>query len=320
MTRGIDIFGDVHGEARALTAALEALGYARRGDVHRHPDGRQALFLGDLIDRGPGSRAVIDIVRPMLNAGEARCILGNHEVNAVHWGVPRPDAPGQVMRGGVPAHLRQHGAFLSEYGGEGDPALAADRAWMAGLAPCLDLGELRAVHACWQGAEALLAATGPDGALTPQAWLRAGTPGDPLHLAAETAIKGAEAPLPTGVTFHDKDGNERRAARLRWWVAAPRNWAEAVIAPPEACAALDAALPPPRMAPRAEGPPVVFGHYWLTPRAGRPWLTAPDAVCLDFSVAKGGLMGVYRWDGEGALSPDRLFGVSAGGAIRRATT
>ena len=47
------------------------------------------------------------------------------------------------------------------------------------------------------------------------------------------------------------------------------------------------------------------------------WLTAPDAACLDFSVAKGGLMGVYRWDGEAALTPDRLIGVDAEGAVRR---
>lgn len=318
MFRGIDIFGDVHAEIGALSAALTALGYVRRGGVHRHPEGRRALFLGDLIDRGPGSRAVIAIVRAMVAQEEACCILGNHELNAVHWGVPRPDAPGQVMRGGHPAHLRQHAAFLGEYDGADDPALTQDRAWMAGLAPCLDLGGLRAVHACWDGAATLLAACGPDGAWPQTAWHRAGTPGDPLYVAAEAAIKGAEAPLPDGVHFRDKDGNIRRAARLRWWVDAPRNWAEAVIAPPEACAALDAALPPPRAVRRGDGPPVFFGHYWLTPRGGRPWLTVPDAACLDFSVAKGGLMGVYRWDGEVALSPDRLIGVAADGSVRRA--
>jgi hypothetical protein len=231
MTHGIDIFVDIHGEAGALRAGLAVLGCERLGDVHRHPGGRRTLFLGDLIDRGRDSRGVIAIVRPMLAAGEALSILGNHELNAVHWGVPRPDAPGLTMRGGSVAHRRQHGAFLAEYDGAPD-ALATDRAWLAGLAPCLDLGGLRAVHACWDGAAAdgLLAAT-TGGALTPAAWRDAGVPGTALRAAVDTAIKGAEITLPHGATFCDKDGNLRDAARLRWWEQAPRSWADAVIAP-----------------------------------------------------------------------------------------
>jgi Calcineurin-like phosphoesterase len=56
-----DIIGDIHGCFDELTRLLEALGYQKGGaapDVEpwRHPDGRKAVFLGDLVDRGPGIR------------------------------------------------------------------------------------------------------------------------------------------------------------------------------------------------------------------------------------------------------------------------
>jgi hypothetical protein len=51
---------------------------------------------------------------------------------------------------------------------------------------------------------------------------------------------------------------------------------------------------------------VFFGHYWLQ---GTPQLLQPHAVCLDYSVAKGGQLVGYRWDGEAVLSADKLVWV-----------
>ena len=47
-----DLIGDTHGHADALQKLLEQLGYAKQKGVYRHPE-RQAIFLGDFIDRGP---------------------------------------------------------------------------------------------------------------------------------------------------------------------------------------------------------------------------------------------------------------------------
>jgi hypothetical protein len=52
--------------------------------------------------------------------------------------------------------------------------------------------------------------------------------------------------------------------------------------------------------------PVFFGHYWLN---DRPRITAPNAACLDFSVAKKGYLTAYRWSGEVELLPDSLVSV-----------
>lgn len=49
--------------------------------------------------------------------------------------------------------------------------------------------------------------------------------------------------------------------------------------------------------------PIFFGHYWLK---GKPELGSPSICCLDFSVAKGGYLTAYRYDGEQSLSADKL--------------
>jgi protein phosphatase len=84
-----DIIGDVHGCGDELEALLTTLGYEiveRRdgtgldaGPVYRHPDGRQAMFVGDLVDRGPRVLDTLRIVRNMVDAGSGWCVMGNHE-------------------------------------------------------------------------------------------------------------------------------------------------------------------------------------------------------------------------------------------------
>jgi protein phosphatase len=84
-----DIVGDVHGCADELEALLGELGYevgARTegnglaaGPMYRHPGGRMAVFLGDLVDRGPRVLDTLRIVRNMVEAGAALCVMGNHE-------------------------------------------------------------------------------------------------------------------------------------------------------------------------------------------------------------------------------------------------
>jgi polynucleotide kinase-phosphatase len=78
-----DIIGDVHGCFDELHALLTKLGYeitATNGDVHgRHPEGRKAVFLGDLVDRGPKVPEVLKLVMSMTAAGAALAVPGNHD-------------------------------------------------------------------------------------------------------------------------------------------------------------------------------------------------------------------------------------------------
>jgi protein phosphatase len=75
-----DIIGDVHGCSRELTELLTTLGYEPGpGGVFRHPRGRTAVFLGDLVDRGPDAPGVLRTVMEMVESGAALCVPGNHE-------------------------------------------------------------------------------------------------------------------------------------------------------------------------------------------------------------------------------------------------
>jgi protein phosphatase len=74
-----DVVGDVHGCHAELIALLERLGYVREDGVFRHPAGRTAVFVGDLVDRGPATPDVLRTVMAMVEAGSALCVPGNHE-------------------------------------------------------------------------------------------------------------------------------------------------------------------------------------------------------------------------------------------------
>lgn len=78
-----DIIGDVHGCCDELVGLLQKLGYRLEetggGPCARHPAGRQAVFLGDLVDRGPKIPEVLKLVMGMVAAGSALCVPGNHD-------------------------------------------------------------------------------------------------------------------------------------------------------------------------------------------------------------------------------------------------
>jgi protein phosphatase len=75
-----DIVGDVHGCREELDTLLQQLGYGPdEAGVWRHPQGRKALFVGDLVDRGPDTPGVLRRVMDMVQGESALCVPGNHE-------------------------------------------------------------------------------------------------------------------------------------------------------------------------------------------------------------------------------------------------
>ena len=307
-----DIIGDIHGHATALKALLEQLGFARIGDTWRHPS-RQALFVGDFLDRGPEIAETVAIVRGMVDAGAARAVLGNHEMNAIAYATARADAPGKFCREHSDRNRRQHEATLSQLSAS---ERAAALAWFRTLPLALDLGGVRVVHACWDDAslrvlEELLRR---EGGLTDTAIRVMHDESTPAFTAMEMVLKGPEIPLPVGVVMHDAEGHPRRMIRARWFER-PRAWTyDEVIFPPSSSAPTNEV---PQLVRRAlpyyprEAPPLFFGHYWM-PANAAPTLLAPNLACLDWSVARGGRLVAYRWDGERTLDPAKMLWAPAG--------
>ena len=79
-----DIIGDVHGCYEELTTLLAQLGYGIQdepdGPKANPPGGRRAVFVGDLVDRGPRIREVLRLVMKMVEEGTAFCVPGNHDM------------------------------------------------------------------------------------------------------------------------------------------------------------------------------------------------------------------------------------------------
>jgi len=84
-----DIIGDVHGCYDELLVLLTQLGYERpTGGGFKHPQGRKAVFVGDLVDRGPKIPETVVLVKQMVDAGDALCVPGNHDIKFMRaiWG------------------------------------------------------------------------------------------------------------------------------------------------------------------------------------------------------------------------------------------
>lgn len=315
-----DIIGDIHGHADALKALLHSMDYREAKGVWQHPD-RQAIFVGDFIDRGPKQVESVEVVRRMVNDGFAQAVMGNHEFNAIAWFLPNPDQPGEFLR---PHHspkygdknYAQHKAFLEEVNGTPRHKEIID--WFLTLPLWLELDGIRVVHACWHPsfmdfhaqfargnrltAELMVAAS-----REPEDEAEKDTATPSIFKAVEAITKGIEIPLPSPHTFSDKDGHQRNRVRTRWWDNKAISYQQAALLDSDACDQLpDLPIPEHARIGHDGGKPIFIGHYWAN---GVPTLLSDKVACVDYSIGKGGKLVAYRWDGESLLSPQKFHWV-----------
>jgi hypothetical protein len=300
MGTGIDVIGDIHGHEAELRALLDRLGYKEARGAYRHPEGRRVLFLGDFIDRGPCILQTLQIVRAMVEEGTAMAILGNHELNALRYFTN--DSAGKPLREHCAKNTGQVQATIDQIPPD---QLKYWLSWFANLPLWLDLGDLRAVHACWD--EAAMRALKDLGPLTPEVLATVSVKGTPGHTVISHLLNGPEGWLPEGVLHETADGTLRPEFRVRWWANLEGlSCADAIF--PECSQVPD--LPPAKMPECVPYPedacPVFFGHYAI--RDGRePAPQAANLACLDYGVGKGGFLCAYRWDGEHSIESGKFL-------------
>lgn len=291
------IIGDVHGEIDALLALLHRVG----ADPERRTAARPLVFAGDLVDRGPDSVQVVDVVRRFMDAGLAHAVLGNHELNLLlddrkegnGWFFGDDADHAQLDEG----HVRFESRTATAQERSDILAFAADRPLV------LERPDLRVVHACWdpglrdelpeEGDVAALSRTysaeinrdlalrGVRAEAAAELAAFAGLkrrdveppPLLPAVIEAETAhqlrnpiklvTSGPERAVPAGTRgFHS--GKWRFVGRHRWWEERTDR-------------------------------PTVIGHYWRRRRVGAadpqdvwadvaPFAWGGDVYCVDFSV------------------------------------
>jgi protein phosphatase len=134
LTGPFDVIGDIHGCSTELEALLGKLGYVDGV----HPEGRQAVFVGDLVDRGPDSPGVLRRVMSMVASGDALCVPGNHE-----------NKYGRYLKGRNVQHTHGLAETIEQMEGESDEFRAEVREFIDKLVShyVLDGGRLVVCHA-----------------------------------------------------------------------------------------------------------------------------------------------------------------------------
>lgn len=301
-----DIIGDVHGHADDLKSLLVELGYARHGRGFRSPD-RTAVFVGDFVDRGPAIAEVIDIVRATVEAGDGHVVMGNHEYNAIAFHTPRPDDKQRWFRDHSEKNLLQHRATLDQL----SPVQMTDAIdWFRSLPVASELDGIRVVHAAWRDEqiETINHSLDSLGRFDTTFLAESERKGSALNASVEDVLKGPELTMPHGKTIVDKAGHERDTVRIKWYEeAGGRTYREYHLGSDSVPdVAIDDTTVGNMSGYPSQANPVFVGHYWLT---GTPAPLAKNVACTDYSVAKGGKLVAYRWDGEPVLSADKFFWV-----------
>jgi len=300
---GIDFIGDIHGHAEDLKALLKKLGYSKNNGTYTHPE-RTAFFVGDYIDRGPEIPKTLDIVRGMVDAGQAKTLMGNHEYNAICF--HQEDKTGGHLRKHSIKNILQHIDTLEQFQNHQDDYNEYIE-WFKTLPLFYETENFRVVHACWdQDHIQLLKGELEDGCLPIGQLPKFVEKGTELYNAVNDTLKGKELELPEGHVFLDKDNNERNKIRFKWWEKSAGHTYRSISVKknedlPDEPVVIDNLLDYSHYA--EENKPVFFGHYWLS---GNPSLYRNNICCLDYSVAEGGKLVAYRFDGEERLSDEKL--------------
>ena len=268
--------------------------------------GSKIIFLGDLIDAGklvtkPDDLGVLQKVSQLIYDGQASCILGNHELNAILFH-RRSSASNEHLRSHKEQNSKQHKSFIEAFGVESSDALSWT-AWMLKTLPLwLELDGLRIAHACWsEKAINIVKKRRPSGHLQLEDLEEIAAKTTEFALAVETITSGPEARLPVGYSFTDNGGNTRDHVRLSWWNAENTTWTKAALSVPDLSQLPTDGLPPELMSEiySMDAIPVLVGHYKMK---GMPTLQSANATSLDYPMNKC----VYHWSGESTLQSQNL--------------
>ena len=300
---GYDIIGDIHGCHDALLRLLSRLGYQSINGVFKHPE-RKAIFLGDLIDRGPKIRETLGLIYAMERAGEAHVIIGNHEFNAIRNAeklqayVETGDRDVMSERlyrlmGETLEQFRSHPEEWRHY-----------TLWFTGLSLFYEGEGFRAVHACWDQALIDEYKDRYHTSYLTDDFITKALAGDSLeHRVVDRLTRGTSMKLPDGLKVTGKDGFIRRFFRTKFWSETPKTYGDVVFQPDPL--PYDHADHPICHAEKSnlvhyaeDAPPVFFGHYWLK---GKPKPLLHNVACLDYSAVNFGRLTAYQFSGESSL-------------------
>lgn len=274
--RNFDIIGDVHGHAEQLLELLDILGYRNKGLIH--PLGNTAIFVGDLINRGPNTIRVLEIIQKMHSKKRAFAVLGNHEFRLI-----------------------QDSVIDSK---KIDPRIKPFIPWLKEFPFFLDLPDLRVVHAAWHSSS-IQKLKGKKA--TDEKFLKSTMEkGSESQLATRVILSGIKVRLPDDFNYLDRFKIPRKKARIRWWEEKKTKISGKNFFP--ACKKnkdnhFDYESSTPLESYHQKEKPVFFGHYCLPPHESK---VNGNTVCLDGCVSCDKVLWGYRFKKENIISPKFL--------------
>jgi hypothetical protein len=307
-TKGYDVIGDIHGCSEALERLLVKLGYEKVDGVYSHSE-RMAVFVGDIIDRGPHIREAVWLVHDMVKAGNAVITMGNHEYNAIAYMTPLPEGEShEYLREHNHRHTRIMRETLDQFADYQDEWEYLIK-WFQTIPVFLEMPGFRVVHAAWDNKLIDRFKKERQSNQIDMEFLIKSSDLDSFEFdVMDRLLRGTNLKLPNGMTIEGKDGYVREFFRTMFWSDAPETYQDVVFQPDPlpseiAARALSGSDRSKLLRYDADQPPLFFGHYW---RDGEPECIKPNLACLDYSAVKYGKLVAYRFDGESALSNDKF--------------
>ena len=297
-----DFIGDIHGHFDALEMLFKKMGYEKKNGIYSHSE-RFPVFVGDYIDRGPKILETLNLVRSMQEDGAAIALMGNHEYNFICY--HHKDEKGQEFRENSDKNKSQ--LLKTKIALSNIDEFNSYMKWMISLPIAIESDKFRAVHAQWNSnaIEKIKTAGLTNFDLNNLNLIHSD---DDLFIATDTILKGFELNLPESLYYHDHEGNERTESRVKWWKnISGDKFSDTFASLPEELYDKDISNLniEYKDSYKASEKPVFFGHYWLNP--SEFGLTSENSCCVDFSIAKDGILGAYRFSGEQKLNANNLF-------------
>ncbi len=287
-----DFIGDIHGHADVLLKLLSQLGYIKKNEVYAHPEERKVVFMGDLIDRGPKILEVLEIVKNMVDAGNAITIIGNHEYNFICYFTVINE---KYLR--VHSQKNNVGIRATILAMNNDLELIHHYVkWFRTLPIYIENEYFRSVHAQWKSTYITkLKELGINDFSNLEFLRKSVVQNSPEYKLINCLLKGEEIKV-TGVHFHDKDGTKREYYRIKWWKKGNNFKVEEILFdfPSE-----DSDRSISSLGYLENDVPIFFGHYCL--KDEQIILQNKNICCLDYCISKGGKLIAYRFNGEKEL-------------------
>jgi hypothetical protein len=241
----------------------------------------------------------------MVESGNAIALLGNHEYNALCF--HHEESEGGHLRKHLIKNVIQHFETLRQFQNRQDE-YEDYLEWFKTLPLYYETDDFRAVHACWDKDNiAFLRSALNNDRMNENSLHQSVKVGTELYRTIDETLKGKEALMPEGLSFLDKDAAERNEIRIKWWQDPALSTYRAMsVVPLENLPddPFDISLIRSINYYSGNEKPIFFGHYWLN---GHPELLRENICCLDYSVAKDGVLTAYRFVGEKVLSNDKFI-------------